>query len=156
MWSGFPVCARVVPSWPGWPPLGLADVPRWLRVRFRVALFLARPSLAGGLELVVLSRGGATLEVGYALAQAGVLPLERVILLDQGRAQAQQPLAPFPDGFDGRQGQGLWREKVLQAREGLLVEGEVRVPGRHAHGFSASTAMIAASTARRSPAGMAS
>ena len=37
------------------PPLGLPDLPRWLRVRLWVPLFLRRPSLAGGLLLVVLS-----------------------------------------------------------------------------------------------------
>ena len=101
--------------------------------------------------------GGAALEFGDPFAQAGVLPLERVILLDQRRAQAQQSLAPFPDGFDDCHCQGLWGEKVLQARERLVVGGEVLVPARHCHGSSsASTAMIAASTARRSPAGMAS
>ena len=56
-----------LPLWPGWPPLGLPDLPRWLRVRLWVPLFLRRPSLAGGLLLVVLSSaalrsGGSTME----------------------------------------------------------------------------------------------
>ncbi len=110
-----------------------------------------RPGAGGAVER------GAALEFGDPLAQAGVLLLQRVVLLDQGRAQAQQPLAPFPNGFDGGHREGLWGKKVLQAREGLVVGSEVLVPARHCHEpSSASTAMIAASTARRSPAGMAS
>ena len=116
-------------------PLGAAPLPQAVAGR--------RPGAGGAVE------GGAALEFGNPLAQAGVLP-------DQRRAQAQQPPAPGPDGRTGRRGKGGQGEQRLQAREGLAAGGEVRVPGRPRHGpSSASTAMIAASTARRSPAGMA-
>ncbi len=100
---------------------------------------------------------GATLECINPFAQAGVLPLQRLDLPDQRRAQAQHPLAPFPKGLDGSHGEGVWTEQILQAHEGLVVGSEVCAPARDGHEPSpASTAMIAASTARRSPGGMAS
>ncbi len=70
-------------------PVGLAAR---LRVRFfRGPLFFFRSSLAGGLEL-----SSAALECDNPFAQVDILALQRVDLLDQRRAQAQQPLTPFP------------------------------------------------------------
>ena len=60
---------------------------------------LLAQAVAGGR----LAAGGAVkrrapLELGDAVPQGRVLPLERGILPDERRGQAQQPLAPFPEG----------------------------------------------------------
>ena len=78
----------------------MADLPRWLRVRLWVPLFLRRPSLAGGFAAGGAVKRRAPLELGDAVPQGRVLPLERGILPDERRGQAQQPLAPFPEGLD--------------------------------------------------------
>ncbi len=94
MWSGLSARSRVVPLWPGWPPLGLSDLRRRLRVRFlRGPLFFFRLSLAGGLELVELS--SAALECGNPFAQVDILALQRVDPLDQPRSGAADP-DPIP------------------------------------------------------------
>ena len=86
--------------WLGWPPLGLPDLKRWLRVRLWVPLFLRRPSLASNSTACCAVKRRAPLELGEPVPQGRVLPLERGILPDERRGQAQQPLAPFPEGLD--------------------------------------------------------
>ena len=77
---------------------GPVDLPRWLRVRFsRSPLFFFRPSLAGGLELVVLSRAAAALEFGDPLAQRAFSRSSASFSLTRAAAQAQQTSGPIPE-----------------------------------------------------------
>ena len=85
--------ARLAAAWPA----GLAA----LASGAPLGSALLAQAVAGGR----LAAGGAVkrrapLEFGDAVPQGRVLPLERGILPDERRGQAQQPLAPFPEGLD--------------------------------------------------------
>ena len=85
--------ARLAAAWPA----GLAA----LASGAPLGSALLAQAVAGGR----LAAGGAVkrrapLELGDAVPQGRVLPLERGILPDERRGQAQQPLAPFPEGLD--------------------------------------------------------
>ena len=94
--------ARLAAAWPA----GLAA----LASGAPLGSALLAQAVAGGR----LAAGGAVkrrapLELGDAVPQGRVLPLERGILPDERRGQAQQPLAPFPEGLDdcGWVGEGV-------------------------------------------------
>ena len=147
--EGRPLVARLTTPWPAGRAALASGAP--------LGSALLLESVAGGR----LAAGGAVgrgtaLEFGDAFAQGRDFAFERGILARERRGQTQHPLAPFPEGNDDRGCDGGWFEKVLQAGEGLVAGGEVLVPVGYRHGSSASTAITAASTARRSPGGKAS
>ncbi len=121
-----------------------------------LALLLPATVACGGLAAVAAVERRAPFELGDARAQPGILFQGRVQLPAERPGQLQHALAPLADGLadHGREGSGA--HKVGQTPEGFLADAELLLPERCRHQpRSTSVAMMAASTARRSPGGMA-
>ena len=134
-------------------PAGLAALA--IRVRLWVRLFLRRPSLAGGLLLVVLS--SAALRSSSAMRSRRVAFSRSSAAFSRTSAVARRN-SPWPHSRKAlttvvAKDEGSRRS--CRHAKASLMGGEVLVPARQRHGSSASTAIMAASTARRSPAGKA-
>ena len=114
--------------WPGWPPLGLPDLPRWLWVRLGVLFFLPGPSLAGGLLLVLLS--SAALRSSSAIRSRRAA-FSRSSAAFSWASAALRRSSPWPHLRMAliivvAKDEGV--KKLLQTGEGLGMGGDVLVP----------------------------
>ena len=127
-----------------------------LRVRLWVPLFLRRPSLAGGLLLVVLSSAALRSSSAMRSRRVAFSPLERAAFSRTSAvARRNSPWPHSRKALTTVVAKDEGSRRSCRHAEGLVMGGEVLVPARQHHGSSASTAIMAASTARRSPAGKA-
>ena len=136
-WSGLSVRASVVPLWPGWPPLGLRTCRAGFGCASGSALACAGRRWRAACCWWCCQAPRSALELGE-VPQGRVLPTSAV------------PSATEPGiGLDGeKRGQ-----EDLAGRRRPAMGGEVLVPAKDASRVLGIAAIMAASTARRSPAG---